>query len=410
MLIILILTISVAGLSFLGFKLYLLDRKQKLHAEELKRIREKLKQNLIDIDDFVSSLSNIHQFSLDVSSFKNREELSRNIMGSAGKLCGFETGSVMLLNPKTNKLEIVASKGLSPEIVSKTCLRIGEGIAGKVAETGNPVFIEDVTNDSRFLKEDSVDYSLKTLVSLPMEVNKKTIGVLNISPSRKKDVYDDKMMHLLSAFADECAVALGNVALYQNLQKSYIEIIKTLARVSDLKDSYSFNHADRLNKLAHFICRNLKLPKCISVQIEYAALIHDVGKIGVDRRILEKPAKLDEKERVFIEKHPAIGSNLIAPIPFLSSIAPMILYHQEWYNGKGYPEGLEGEEIPLGARIVAVIDAFDAMTSDRPYHKKMSVDEAVLELKRCEGTQFDPDVVDAFIDVVEKISLNKGGS
>jgi HD-GYP domain-containing protein (c-di-GMP phosphodiesterase class II) len=404
-----LLSLTLAAVVSLSFCLtiYFLKRKEKIYIEELKQTTEQLQQNIIAIDTFMLSLTSIHHFSLGITTFKSREGLSQNIIDSASKLFNFETGSVMLLNPDTNQLEITASKGLSPEIVSKTHLRIGQGVAGKVVKTGKPIFIEDVATDPRFLRTDKIHYPSKSLISLPMEVNKKIIGALNISPSQKKDVYDDKIMHLLSTFADQCAIALETITLYHNLQKSYLEIIKTLTRVSDLKDSYSYSHAGRANKLAYFICEKLKLPKNISRQIEYAALIHDVGKIGIDRQILDKPSTLEKTEREHIEKHPTIASNLIAPIPFLSSIVPTILYHQEWYNGRGYPEGLKGEEIPLGARIVAVIDAYDAMTSDRPYRNKMSKEAAVQELKKCSGTQFDPYIVDTFLEIIEKNSSNK---
>ena len=136
--------------------------------------------------------------------------------------------------------------------------------------------------------------------------------------------------------------------------------------------------------------------------IEYAALMHDIGKIGIDEAILHKPGKLTPEEREIIKKHPEIGNRIIAPVAFLSPVAPMVLYHQEWYDGQGYPDGLAGEEIPLGARIVAVIDAFDAMTSDRPYRKALSRDIAVGELNKGANTQFDPKVVNAFIEVLRE--------
>jgi HD-GYP domain-containing protein (c-di-GMP phosphodiesterase class II) len=138
--------------------------------------------------------------------------------------------------------------------------------------------------------------------------------------------------------------------------------------------------------------------------IEYAALMHDIGKIGIDENILHKPGKLTDEEREIIKKHPAIGNRIIAPVAFLSPVAPMVLYHQEWFNGQGYPEGLAGEEIPLGARIVAVIDAYDAITSDRPYRKALSKEIAIEELNKGAGVQFDPKVVKAFLSILSEES------
>jgi HD-GYP domain-containing protein (c-di-GMP phosphodiesterase class II) len=179
-------------------------------------------------------------------------------------------------------------------------------------------------------------------------------------------------------------------------------MVQTLARAIDAKDSYTHDHADRARYYARRIGVRLNLPEPMIRHIEYAALMHDIGKIGIDETILHKPGKLTNEEREIIKKHPAIGNRIIAPVAFLSPVAPMVLYHQEWFNGQGYPEGLSGEEIPLGARIVAVIDAYDAITSDRPYRRALPRDVAVAELKKGAGSQFDPKVVNAFLEVLQE--------
>jgi HD-GYP domain-containing protein (c-di-GMP phosphodiesterase class II) len=130
--------------------------------------------------------------------------------------------------------------------------------------------------------------------------------------------------------------------------------------------------------------------------------MHDIGKIGISDDILLKKEHLTVEETETIKKHAVIGYNILEPVQFLKSVAPMVLYHQEWYDGKGYPEGLEKEEIPLGARIISVIDSYDAMTSDRPYRKAMPLEKAISELKKGSGIQFDPKVVNIFIDILEK--------
>ncbi|MDR1434167.1 MAG: HD domain-containing protein [Endomicrobium sp.] len=135
--------------------------------------------------------------------------------------------------------------------------------------------------------------------------------------------------------------------------------------------------------------------------------MHDIGKIGIAGHILNKVTNLTEGEKEVLKMHHIIGYNIIAPLLFLSSVAPLVLYHQEWYNGKGYPEGLSGEEISLGARIISVIDAYDAMTSDRPYRKALGDEYAISELKKGMGTQFDPKVAKTFIDILKsKATVN----
>lgn len=144
------------------------------------------------------------------------------------------------------------------------------------------------------------------------------------------------------------------------------------------------------------------MPEEFIYYLEFAALMHDIGKIAIDEQLLKKPGKLTPQEYEIIKKHPEFGHKILAPVTMLAPVAPMVLYHQEWFNGKGYPEGLSGEEIPLGARIVAILDAWSAMTSTRPWRPALSYDQAVQEIKKGAGTQFDPKVVDAFIATIER--------
>src|SRR6185436_648168 len=136
--------------------------------------------------------------------------------------------------------------------------------------------------------------------------------------------------------------------------------------------------------------------------LEFAALLHDIGKIAIDEQVLKKPGKLTPQEFELVKKHPELGYKILAPVSMLAPVAPMVLYHQEWYNGKGYPEGLNGEEIPLGARIVGVLDAWGAMTSHRPWRKALSNEQALEEIRKGAGSQFDPKVVEAFMRTLQK--------
>jgi HD-GYP domain-containing protein (c-di-GMP phosphodiesterase class II) len=149
------------------------------------------------------------------------------------------------------------------------------------------------------------------------------------------------------------------------------------------------------------IAEKLELPEEECKSLRYAAFLHDVGKIGIHESILAKEGRLTEEEYRMMQTHPSMGAEIIKGVEFLKPVVPLVYHHQERYDGKGYPGGLSGEAIPLGARIVAVLDTFDAMTSDRPYRKAMGLDQAMIELRRCAGTQFDPRVVDAFICVLE---------
>ena len=182
-----------------------------------------------------------------------------------------------------------------------------------------------------------------------------------------------------------------------NVKDLYLSTIQALAAAIEAKDKYTSGHSERVTKYALSISIELGLAEEDVQQIMYASILHDIGKIGVSEDILGKKGKLEPDEFEKIQKHTTIGANIISSISMLESIIPIIIHHHEAFNGKGYPFNKKDKEIPLGARIIAVADAYDAMTSDRPYRKALSKEQAITELRKCSGTQFDPGIVDAFL-------------
>ncbi len=382
------------------------EKEELFYKNSLQHLQKQLNQHRADIDNLLSLLMEIHEFGMSAAGSASSTDLSELIVKSACKLMKSSNGSLMILDPQTNELRITASIGLPEDVVATTRMKVGEGIAGRVAKTGKPLFVDNIETDIRFLKASNVRYPSKPFLSVPLKVKERIIGVLNVSSSEGQ-TFDERDIYLITILADVAAITLENVGLYTNLQKFYMDMVETIARMIDAKDSYTHEHADRARKYAKLIAKKLNLPKEMVQHVEYAALMHDIGKIGINENILKKPGKLTSEEIEIIRKHPAIGNKIISPVTFLNPVAPMILYHQEWYNGQGYPEGLKQEEIPLGARIVAVIDAYDAMCSDRPYRKALSKEYAISELKRGAGFQFDPKVVKAFIEVLEEEEKEK---
>ncbi|MGM0441153.1 MAG: HD domain-containing phosphohydrolase [Elusimicrobiota bacterium] len=334
------------------------------------------------------------------------EKLCNLIVEYATNILQTETGSLMLVDKTTNKLKIVASRGLSREIVESTEMDIGEGIAGRVAEKGNPIYCSDIEKDVRFMRSSKVHYVSKSFIAVPLKVKDKVIGVLNVNSKEKNNHFGEKDKRLINILADQAAAAIENINLYRDMKDMYIGTIKTLAEAIDAKDPYTRGHAERVTKYSVAIAKEMDLDKKLLRNIEFAALIHDIGKIGIKDNILFKPGKLTDSEYEKIQQHPKIGEQIISPVEFLINVAPLVLYHHEYYNGQGYPEGLKGKEIPIGARILTVADSFEAMISDRPYKKGFSIEEAVEELKSCKGEQFDPEVVEAFLKVLERDGEN----
>ncbi|MGI6143034.1 MAG: HD-GYP domain-containing protein [bacterium] len=196
------------------------------------------------------------------------------------------------------------------------------------------------------------------------------------------------------------ALARFSFQQYTNMRNLYIQTIKAIVAAVDAKDSYTRGHSDRVREHCVAMARELRLPEREQEVIEYMALLHDTGKIGISESILNKPGRLTDEEYQAIQEHPVIGARIVSEVDFFKKASAIVRHHHEWYNGEGYPDGLKGEDIPLGARIIAVADAFDAMTSERPYRGVRSTAEALAELEAYAGRQFDPRVVEAFLRVM----------
>jgi putative nucleotidyltransferase with HDIG domain len=180
--------------------------------------------------------------------------------------------------------------------------------------------------------------------------------------------------------------------------------VRGFALAVEAKDQYTHGHSENVMKYTVVLARQMGLSPQDVEQVKYAGLLHDIGKIGVSESILNKPGRLTDEEFEEIRKHPELGARIISDVPFLKSLVPLVRHHHEFYNGGGYPDGIDGENIPFGARVLSVADAFEAMTSDRPYRKSLPRTVATDILRKESGTQFDPLVVDAFLAMLEEPS------
>jgi putative nucleotidyltransferase with HDIG domain len=208
-------------------------------------------------------------------------------------------------------------------------------------------------------------------------------------------------MELFVDITNQAAVAIENADMYKRLEETFWSTIRSLAEAIDAKDSYTRGHSDRVAEYAEALARRLKLKEDMLSAIRCAGYLHDTGKIGIPDAILLKPGKLNDDEYCQIMKHPILSHKIIEPVEFPYDVKPLVRHHHERMDGSGYPDGLTGNDIPLGARIIGIADAYEAMTSDRPYRKALTQSDAIAELKRCAGTQFDADLVEAFIEVLK---------
>jgi diguanylate cyclase (GGDEF)-like protein len=237
-------------------------------------------------------------------------------------------------------------------------------------------------------------------IAVPLIINDRPWGAIYCLG--RADQLDGVDAELVAAVGEHLSAAIRAADLLEQLRQSMIGTAEALAAALAAKDSYTADHAHSIGELAVSVGRELALPESMIEDLRYAGIFHDLGKIAMPDSVINKPGPLDEEEWEIIKEHPAAGAEILAPVPFLYGVRTIVRHAHEHWDGSGYPEGLEGSQIPLGARIVLAADAFHAMTSDRPYRSGMSDEEAWAELGRCAGTQFDPEVVEALLSVLER--------
>jgi len=206
-------------------------------------------------------------------------------------------------------------------------------------------------------------------------------------------------VHLLASAINRATRAVHDAN--EHLDSAYLEFIETMARALDARDRYTAGHSDRVSEYSIAIARVLECPADEIEILRIGARLHDIGKIGVPDAVLQKPGRLTEEEFALIKQHPEIGKRILENVSRFRDYLPIIELHHEDFDGRGYPHGLRGEEVPLLARIVHVADAYDAMTSDRAYRTRMPENRVREILAECAGTQFDPEIVDAFLRILE---------
>ncbi len=351
--------------------------------------------------ELIKVVEGLHDYNVLTYTINRDYELYDLIVKKATDIMSTHIGSLMLFDDKTMKLKIVAARGLPKKVVETTSLKPGEGIAGKVFQSRKPIFCEDIERDERFKRKSRVKYYSKSFVAVPLKVKGRVVGVLNVNNRRSHEPFTAEGMKILTLIADEAAMTIENRRLLRRIEKAYMDTIATLAKVLDERMPSTRGHSRRVAELSCTLAKRMGLPEERLQLIKRAALIHDIGKIGIPDNVLLKPRALNAVERRIIQSHPRIGSEFVDKVEFFNIFVPIIAFHHEWFNGAGYPMGLKGTQIPIGARIVAVCDAWDAMISKRAYRDPLTKQAAAAEVERCSGTQFDPDVVKEFLKMMK---------
>ena len=249
--------------------------------------------------------------------------------------------------------------------------------------------------------------TLMSLVAVPLRMKTRLFGYICVASFTKNKRFAEGQRKLLSIVGSRAAAAIENALLYDDLRATFQQTIQGLAKAIDKMDRYTAGHSDRVARYAMYLAVKLRLPPDVVEIVRQSALMHDIGKIGCVMN-LNKPGKLTQDEYEMFKRHPVYGKDILDPIKFLHPLVPGVHLHHERWDGRGYPLGLKGNDVPLIARIIAVADTYDAMTSDRAYRRALPHEVAVGEIERCSATQFDPDIAHSFTVGLDEFREEQG--
>lgn len=342
---------------------------------ELSKLYETLRPRAI-------ALSTVHTVHRLISSTLDLGELLPRIARLSLQIMRSQRCSVKLVDSKRKILLPKVTVDLRAKKIRLKKVKVGMWAPGKAFKYGRPVRGRD------YLATPLIDEDVIGVITLYDKIDKKPFTA-----------FDQEIM---STLAEQAVIAIKNAQLYKEQEKLTMGAIKALAKVLDTRSPDTYVPRVSLVKLAQFMGQELHVDISSLKSLEYACVLHDAGEVFVPKAVLAKPSKLTGKEYEMVKAHPAAGVEIIKHMKALKSVIPIIMYHHENYDGTGYPKGLKRDQIPLGARIMAVVSAFESMITKRPYRVAKSIDEAVEEISSNSGTQFDPKVVDAFLKVMAK--------
>lgn len=353
-----------------------------------------------------------------INSAKGWDIVLNDVMDTVIRLMQAERGMIMLRNDKGEFLSR-AARGMDQVNLEGEDFAVSQTIVNRVAESGEGILTTNAQEDPRFEKQLSVvEHNLRSIICVPLKLKDEIIGVIFVDSRMRSGLFGKNDLDLLSAFANQAAVAIDNARLFEELEQAnrelrvayeeleqandeltvaYNETIKGWALALELRDHETEGHTQRVTKLTLRLARKLGVPEDEIEHIRRGALLHDIGKLAIPDRVLLKPGGFNLTERKFMELHTEIARDMLEKIEFLHPAIDIPLYHHEKWDGSGYPKNLRGENIPFAARIFAVADVWDALTSKRPYRNPLKPEDVRKIIRENSGKHFDPKVVEAFL-------------
>ena len=373
---------------------------QSLMAEiNQKAVIEKLNR---DLKSKIEELTKLVMINERLNSLSDNEDVFTETVRLANEITSAERISLMTYDRKTGLLRIRAACGLGASVINNTRVHLGEGIAGKVAQCSKRLHKRKFdTNGIAQGIQTERHYNSSCYLAVPLMIGKELIGVLNITDKRDRTDFTEIDIMLIRQLTEKASIRIENNILYEGIYANLIDTLRSLIFTIEARDSYTRQHSQRVTSYAVSIARKLGFNDEEQEALKFSGILHDIGKIGVSDRILLKPGKLSLEEFNAIKGHPVIGDSIVEPLGLSLIERQVIRHHHERLDGKGYPDGLKGDEIPMAIRVVSVADAFDAMTTKRPYREPLSIDQAFSEMIKGSGSQLDQVVVDTLIGLVE---------
>ncbi len=336
-------------------------------------------------------------------------ELINSIMRLTHNALGSSASSLLLLDDETQELYFKFADGPVGQQLKRLHISRQSGIAGWIVRNAKPLVVNNAEKNANFYKQidNATGFETKSIIGVPIVIGDKVIGVIEVLNKADGTDFNKQDLRTMLGVADTTAMTIETTRMNANLLNSYNGTIKALVSLADTKEASGGGHSRRVMEYALTGARELSLSKEEKQSLEYAAILHDIGKLSIPDSILNKSGTLTDEEWEMIRKHPVIGYDLLKEVPFLKEASKLILYHHERYDGKGYPQGIKSETLPIGARLIAVADAFDNMTTDHVYRQALSRQQAFAELHKHARTQFCPVAVKAFNSGFVRSRLSK---
>jgi len=353
----------------------------------------------------ILQLNALNNISLELTRNTDLDVLLNKIIKYAAIIVKAEAASILLLDKKKNELYFKAILGKKSKEIKKYKVKVGEGIAGWVAEKGKSLIVENVAKDTRWNKsiDSSTKFTTKSLICVPLILEKEIMGVMEVINKKDNEYFNKNDEEILNSFANQVVIALLNANIIEDLNNYFIHITEILIQALENESIGPKGHFMRLARLATQIGGKLGIIGKDYNNLYYASLLHDIGKIKVNRNIdISFKAKdnfhLVQNE---ISLHPVVGANMLKQINLFKDIIPIVKHHHENYNGTGYPDGLSGEEIPLASRIIAVVEDYNKITYNKPIESHSENEKALNKFFSLTGTKYDPKVINALKEIIK---------